>query len=273
MKTLLINYLLFATAALCAQNISINPSNVVFINNTSAVICNNADSIAIDLDSDSIMDIKIRRNNFNASCYSSTYRNLQLSFVNYDSARVLSRQNWDVYQTVAEEFSINQSINPNNYWTDNFGYFFFYWKYQSSPTNCTTFYDGNRAPAPTRHRFLVSKPDSGVMNYYLFALEYTNNSDCYQIVKPGIVGLGKENSKADEYSAFIRNGQLNIELSLSTPLRSRYQLFDLKGRLLMDFTSSRKILRKDINGFRDGMYILKILDFEGQTVGSQKLIK
>lgn len=268
----------FIYSGIFCQSFPITPSIVTFINDSSALICDDTTQLRIDLDQDSSADIVIQRGNMLRVCTpmggpAISHQEYSLSFLTVDSTVMLSRQNLDVYQAIAEEFMPGQRVDPNNYWPDNRGYFYFDWIRQISPSACTTFSDGSMSLVPNIHQFLARKTIGGVDYHFLFAMEYSSHNDCYQLVAPRVVGLSTNRVKKDQISASFAANRLQIEYLDGSTMSAHYQLYDLNGRLKMEFSANQARIDKSVSHLNDGIHLLRITNSSNGEFSTFKLLK
>jgi hypothetical protein len=202
-----------------------------------------------------------------------SHQEYSLSFLTADSTVMLSRQNFDVYEAIAEEFVPGQTVDPTIYWLDSRGYFYIDWIRQIAPSACTTFTDGSMSLIPNIHQFLARKTINGTDYHFLFAMEYSNNNDCYQLVQPRVVGIATKTIRMQEIRAHLTDDRLVVEHLDGSRETRHYQLFDLTGGLKAEFDAAQAQIDRRVSLLKDGIYLLRVTNTSSEEISTFKLLK
>ena len=99
-----------------------------------------------------------------------------------------------------------------------------------------------------------------------------NNVDSRVVFEqPGNVSIEELNSQAKLYF-FVENDQLTLTWAEMTGIHS-YQLIDMNGKVLMNEYSSNPNHSASIENIKNGSFIFRVLNEDGQTLKSIKVIR
>jgi hypothetical protein len=243
--------------------------NFTIIDDTTQVICENNDTVFLDLDKNGLFDIKIWKYSYIDSCYSSYYQTNKSR-----SIYMSSRSGFEALSNIiAGAFLIPAKIQYGNSIDTSY---FFHGPFRIYINAMMGHHCGVVELGWERSDIgfiAIRKNDEISKTYYLVKLRISNDANCFQVIHPNddrLISNIIEHKKT--VNICLKNDMLCIS-NYSLKSEKLVSIYNVQGNLVFEKEINNMVEEIDFSGYQNGIFLINVYDKENGSSETFKIIK